>query len=79
MQQSPEAIYDRVYTSTDPWNETRDLDGSDLQGSMFGDAFRGLKHSTDKQPEDIEVTVECTLAEFYNGSMKQISYEATEV
>lgn len=79
MQQSAEAIYDRVYTSTDPWSETRDLDGSDMTGSMFGDAFRGLAHMPEKVPSDITVTVECTLAEFYNGSMKQVHYEATQV
>ena len=77
MQQSAEAIFDRVYTSTDPWAETRDLDGSDLTGSMFGDAFRGLSNVPEKLPQDITVTVECTLAEFYNGSMKKIEYKAT--
>jgi len=74
IKSSPEAIYDKVYTSTDPWSETRDMDGSDLLGSMFGDAFRGLNAVPDCVPGDIEVTVECTLAEFYVGSMKKVEY-----
>lgn len=50
-----------------------------MLGSMFGDAFRGLGNMPEKMPADIEVTVECTLAEFYNGSMKTVEYQAMEV
>lgn len=55
------------------------MDGSDLQGSMFGDAFRGLNSVPSNVPSDIEVTVECTLAEFYVGSMKKVEYTSSEV
>jgi DnaJ-class molecular chaperone len=75
MQSSPEAIYDKVYTSTDPWCETTEPDGTDAKGSMFSDAFRGLGHRHESDPVDIEVTVECTIAEFLMGSMKQINYQ----
>ena len=79
MQSSPEAIYDKVYTSTDPWCETTEPDGTDAKGSMFSDAFRGLGHRHESDPVDIEVTVECTIAEFLMGSMKQINYQICQV
>ena len=41
LRENPELIYDRIYTSSNPWSEERDVDGTDVPGSMFGDAFRG--------------------------------------
>ena len=74
MSRNADAIFDSVYTSSDPWADTRDLDGGDLRGSMFGDAFRGQGRVASEATKDIEVTVECTLAEFYMGSHKTVNY-----
>ena len=41
LKENPETVYDRVFTTTDPWEDVPNMDGSDLQGSMFSDAFRG--------------------------------------
>jgi DnaJ-class molecular chaperone len=79
MSRNADAIFDQVYTSKDPWAETRDLDGGDLRGSMFGDGFRGQGKAACDSSKDIEVTVECTLAEFYMGCLKTVSYCATQV
>jgi hypothetical protein len=42
MKVSPEAIYDKIFTAIDPWQEQNDFDGADNRGSMFADAFKGL-------------------------------------
>lgn len=42
MRVSPEAIFDRIFSSTNPWEEQPNLDGSDFRGSMFNDGFKGL-------------------------------------
>ena len=46
---------------------------------MFSDAFRGQGAKLPENPGNIKVTLNCTLAEFYNGSMKTVKYEAQEV
>lgn len=42
---------------------------------MFGDAFGGQNQPKTVAPKDIEVVLECTLDEFYNGCMKQVEYD----
>lgn len=79
MAKNPDSIYDAVYQSVNPWAETEEPDGSDMRGSMFGDGHRGQGSSAGETPKNIEVTVACSLAEFYNGCMKTVEYEATEV
>jgi DnaJ-class molecular chaperone len=77
MSRNADAIFDKVYSSTDPWSDTRDLDGGDLRGSMFGDGFRGQGKADSTAVKDIEVVCECTLAEFYRGSHKTVKYTKT--
>jgi DnaJ-class molecular chaperone len=55
------------------------VDGRDLRGGMFADGFRGQAEDHGRNPEDVEVTIECTLKELYIGSMKQISFERAEI
>lgn len=42
MKVAPEAIFDKVFNSINPWEDQDNLDGSDTRGSMFGDGFKGL-------------------------------------
>jgi len=42
---------------------------------MFGDAFGGKGAPRPAAPMDILITLDCTLHEFYNGCMKQVTYE----
>jgi DnaJ-class molecular chaperone len=49
-------------------------DGSDQYGSMFGDAFGGQNYPKPVAPKDIELTLNCTLYELYNGCLKKIAY-----
>lgn len=55
--------------------EPRALDGSDVQQSIFGDALGGLTAPKATCPEDIVITVECSLQEFYSGSAKSVNFE----
>ena len=79
MKVSPEAIYDKIFTAIDPWKDQNDFDGTDNRGSMFADGFKGLNQEVPSAPKDVEVTVECSLAEFYNGSLKSVNYQFDEV
>jgi DnaJ homolog subfamily B member 13 len=54
--------------------EKSEEDGRDHYGSLLGDAFGGKNQPLLPAPADIEVTLECTLPELYNGCIKQASY-----
>ena len=40
---------------------------------MFGDAFGGQSEALPQVPKDIVKTLDCTIQEFYNGSLKKIN------
>jgi DnaJ-class molecular chaperone len=46
-----------------------------MKGSMFGDAFGGQNEPKPQPPKDIEVQLECSLYEFYNGCLKRVEIE----
>ena len=46
---------------------------------MFSDSFGAKNRPAHAAPSDAEITVECTLEEFYNGSIKHVTYEIDEV
>ncbi len=46
---------------------------------MFADSFGALNHPASETPSDKVINVECTLEEFYNGSIKHVEYEIEEV
>ena len=49
--------------------------GRDQFGSMFGDAFGGQNQPAIPAPQDIEITLDCTLHELYNGCLKHLEFE----
>lgn len=46
-------------------------------GTMFGFAFGGLNYKGPTSIPNLEVPVECTLNELYNGCTKQVTYTRT--
>ena len=44
----------------------------------MADGHKGLTQPTRLAPADVKVTLECTLAEFFNGSCKTINYKRTQ-
>lgn len=75
----PEVVFDKIFNSIDPWAEQPNLNGSDFRGSMFGDGFKGLNQKPAPKPQDVVVTLDCSLEEFYVGSTKAFSYVVDEV
>jgi len=75
MRENPFVFFDKIFNGTNPWQEQRGDTGSDTYGSMFGDSHFGLTRPARQQPQNIEVTLECTFAEFYNGCLKTARYE----
>lgn len=68
-------IFESFFGSLNPWTDKDEFDGSNQYGSMFGDAFGGQNQPKTPAPKDIEVVLECTLHEFYNGCMKSVEYD----
>ena len=60
--------------STDPSKPNLEDDGRDQFGSLFGTAFGCKDSEQPSKPKDIEIELECTLDEFYNGSAKIVKY-----
>lgn len=54
-------------------------DGSDLFGSLLSDSFKGKYQPKKDAPVNVEVTLKCTIAEFYNGSLKCIKYNRSKI
>ena len=75
MKMEPERYFEKMLSSTEFILEARAVDGSDAIQSIFHDSHNGLVQPKKAQPSDIVITVECTLAEFYNGSIKQVEFE----
>ena len=68
-------IFDKFFGYTNPFTDTLEDGGRDQYGSMFGDSFGGANMALPPKPEDIMITLDCTLQEFYNGCLKQIAFE----
>lgn len=68
-------IFEKFFGSTNPFTDKLEDDGRDQFGSMFGDAFGGQNQPMTPAPQDIVVTLPCTLFEFYNGCLKRIEFD----
>ena len=75
LKTTPENYYDLKLQSTDFILDDRAVNGSDVQQSIFADSYGGLSQPKAGAPCDVVVTVNCTLEEFYNGSIKQVEYQ----
>lgn len=72
-------IYETFFGNFDPMAADFELDGSDVYGSFLNDAFKGKNQPKHQPPKDVEIEAKCTLAEFYNGSLKSLKYERDEI
>ena len=59
-----------------PFSQLFDSEGKQLYGSLFAKQMSKIKKQF-YQADDIEVTVDCTIRELYNGCLKSFSYDAT--
>ena len=74
MKMEPDRYFEEKLQNTDFITEARDNQGTDVQESIFGDGFGGLSQSKAPKPEDIRITLECSLEEFYQGTIKEVSF-----
>jgi len=54
-------------------------DGTDVYGSLLGDAYGGKSKVKFNPPSDVEINLKCTLEEFYNGSLKKTTYKRDKI
>jgi len=75
LKESPFHVFEKFFTKTDPFGHQNDLKQNDVYSTLFGDAFGGQKQAAKSKPEDIVITLEASLEELYNGSIKYVEYE----
>ena len=74
-------IFDKFFLESNPFfdlcTDLTEVTGTNLEieGSYFGTAYRGLAQPLPEPAEDINVVVDVTLEELYNGSRKTVSYK----
>lgn len=74
-------IFDKFFLEQNPFfdlcTDLTDIRGTncEIEGSFFGTAFRGMKQPNTPQPGNIDVTVNATLEEFFNGSKKSVVFD----
>lgn len=74
LKSDPEGYFEKVLSKTEFLLEPRAVNGSDAQQSIFADSFGGHNQPKQGEPEDVEVTLDCSLEEFYNGAVKQFEF-----
>ena len=74
LKSDPEGYFEKVLSKTEFLLEPRAVNGSDAQQSIFADSFGGHNQPKAGKPENVEVTLDCSLEELYNGAVKQFEY-----
>lgn len=67
-------IFENFILKDNLFNDLCDVNGTEVEGSYFGSAFGGMNEALPEPLEDVNVTLDCTLEEFFNGSKKTASY-----
>jgi DnaJ-class molecular chaperone len=71
-----EEIYDSYFDDANALNRERfEEDGSDMFGSLLGDAHGAKRKAKPATPKNVEVNIQCSMVEFYNGSLKVVKYK----
>jgi DnaJ-class molecular chaperone len=69
-------IFERIFGTTNPFALIKDPDRMDDEyGSMLSSAFGGQYASEKQNLPNVEVFLECSLEELYNGCVKALTYE----
>jgi len=74
MKRQAQEIFDAEFTAVDPWEYQDRFTEQQNYGSIFNNATRGAAYKAAQGPADIVLVFDCTLAEFYNGSLKYQSF-----
>ena len=68
-------VFDNFFNNTNPLGNDFEIDGSDVYGSLLGDAHGAKNKLRPLPPKDVELEAKCSLYELYNGSMKTLKYK----
>ena len=68
-------IFEKFFLKNNPFYDIVDGKATMIEGSCFGTAFGGMNQPKPEKLDDVEVTVECSLQEFYNGAKKEVKYQ----
>ena len=66
--------FDKFFGAIDPLATDFEIDGSDIYGSLLGDAHGAKNKLRPPAPSDVQLEAKCSLYELYNGSMKTLKY-----
>ena len=69
MKMNSDSFFEKHFAGADILSDSRAIDGSDLRPSFFSDSHGGQGEAVKPAPKNIEVLLECTLEELYNGFM----------
>jgi len=68
-------VFEKFFGTANPFSIIKDHDKIDDEfGSMFGAAFGGLHEVVPESLKNVELDIECTLEELYNGGVKRFKY-----
>ena len=79
MKMNSDSFFEKHFAGADILSDTRAIDGSDIRPSFFADSHGGQSEAPKAAPQNIEVVLDCTLEELYNGCLKQVEYERSVV
>lgn len=79
MKTNPDNYFDDMFEEHDLISEMRESDGNDVVSSIFADSRGGLTEAKPAKPADVEVSIDVTLEELYNGTMKSVSFEVDKL
>jgi len=75
MKLEAQNFFEKQFCGADILKDTRAIDGTDIRPSFFADSLGGQGVAEKEAPENIDITLDCTLEEFYNGCIKQVEFE----
>jgi DnaJ-class molecular chaperone len=78
MLKSPEKMWEELLGSPNIKTEQFSPDGDDMAGSMFGSSLGGSHEPRPTKLDDIEITLNCSLEEFYEGSLRSVEFQRNE-
>lgn len=67
MSKNADKMWEELFGSSNIKAEQYSPDGHDFSGTMFGSSTGGTKEPRPTTLDDIEITLDCSLTQFYEG------------
>ncbi|EGR31575.1 hypothetical protein IMG5_106680 [Ichthyophthirius multifiliis] len=72
---NPEEIFEKFFGTNNPYQQIYDTDNQENVGSLLSYAFGAQNQPQPQPPNVLNVIVQCTLSELYNGCSKDVIYQ----